>query len=52
MPHSNTIERAICVAFSRSLAAPFVTRPKTTCSAARPASAIFIMSTSSSFVCM
>ena len=39
------------VAFSRSLAAPFVTRPNTTCSAARPASATFIRSSSSSFVC-
>jgi hypothetical protein len=50
MPHSNTIERAISVTFSRSFAAPFVTRPKTTSSAARPARATTIRSTSSSFV--
>ena len=51
MPHSNTIARAISVTFSRSLAAPFVTRPNTTSSAARPASATTMRSTSSSFVC-
>ena len=44
MPHSKTIERAISVTFSRSFAAPFVTRPKTTSSAARPASATIIRS--------
>src|SRR6266851_5509191 len=50
MPHSKTIERAISVTFSRSFAAPVVTRPKTTSSAARPESAITIRSISSSFV--
>jgi len=51
MPYSNTIERASSVTFSRSFAAPLVTRPNTTCSAARPASAIFIQSMNSSRVC-
>jgi hypothetical protein len=51
MPNSKTIERAISVTFSRSLEAPLVTRPKTTCSAARPPSATFITSRNSSFVC-
>ena len=51
MPYSKTIERASAVTFSRSFVAPFVTRPKTTCSAARPASVTTIQSTSSSFVC-
>ena len=50
MPHSNTIARAICVTFSRSLAAPFVTRPKTSCLGRPPARAIIITSSSSSFV--
>ena len=50
MPYSKTIARAIWVTFSRSLAAPFVTRPKTISSAARPPSATFITSISSSFV--
>ena len=50
MPHSKTIERAICVTFSRSFAAPFVTRPKTSCSAALPASATIMKSSSSSRV--
>src|SRR5829696_1241545 len=36
MPYSNTIARASDVTFSRSLAAPFVTRPKTTRSAGEP----------------
>ena len=48
MPHSNTIDRAIAVARSRSLAAPLVIRPNTTCSAARPARITFSQSHSSS----
>ena len=51
MPYSKTIARAISVTFSRSFEAPLVTRPKTTCSAARPPRAIFITSRNSSFVC-
>src|ERR687888_190465 len=34
MPNSKTIDRAISVTRSRSCEAPFVMRPKTTCSAA------------------
>ena len=37
MPYSKTIDRASSVTRSRSFAAPFVTAPKTICSAARPA---------------
>jgi hypothetical protein len=37
IPYSKTIARASSVTRSRSFAAPFVTRPKTICSAARPA---------------
>ena len=50
MPYSKTIARAIAVTRSRSLEAPFVTAPKTICSAARPPRSTFMRSISSSFV--